>query len=39
MSTRLAEQNESWSVDAPAVAPFLRRKTNQGKADPKQPRS
>jgi Ca-activated chloride channel family protein len=39
MSTRLAEQNESWNVDAPAAASFLRRKTNQGKADPKQPRS
>jgi Ca-activated chloride channel family protein len=38
MSTRLAEQNESWSVDAPAAASFLRRKTNQGKADPKHPR-
>ena len=39
MSTRLAERNESWSVEAPAAASFLRRKTNQGKADPKQPRS
>ena len=39
MSTRLAERNESWSVEAPASASFLRRKTNQGKADPKQPRS
>jgi len=39
MSTRLAEQNESWSVEAPAAASFLRRKTNQGKADPKQPRN
>jgi hypothetical protein len=39
MSTRLTEQNESRSMDAPAGASFLRRKTNQGKADPKQPRS
>jgi hypothetical protein len=39
MSTRLAERNESWSLDGPAAASFLRRKTNQGKADPKQPRS
>ncbi len=39
MSTRLAERNESWSVEAPASAAFLRRQTNQGKADPKQPRS
>jgi len=39
MSTRLADRNESWSVEAPAAASFLRRKTNQGKADPKQPRS
>lgn len=39
MSTRLAARNESWSVDAPAAASFLRRKTNQGKADPKQLRS
>jgi len=39
MSTRLAERNEAWSVEAPAAASFLRRKTNQGKADPKQPRS
>ena len=39
MSTRLAEQNESWSLEGPAGASFLRRKTNQGKADPKQPRS
>ena len=39
MSTRLAERNESWSLAKPAAAPFLRRKTNQGKADPKQPRS
>jgi Ca-activated chloride channel family protein len=36
MSTRLAERNESWSVEAPASAAFLRRKTNQGKA-PKNP--
>jgi Ca-activated chloride channel family protein len=39
MSTRLTEQNESRSMEAPAAASFLRRKTNQGKADPKQPRS
>jgi hypothetical protein len=39
MSTRLAEQNENWSLGGPAGASFLRRKTNQGKADPKQPRS
>jgi len=39
MSTRLAERNESWSVEAPAAASFLRRKSSQGKADPKQPQS
>jgi hypothetical protein len=39
MNTRLAEKNESWSVEAPASASFLRRKSSQGKADPKQPRS
>ncbi|MGE5199310.1 MAG: hypothetical protein ACM3H9_06695, partial [Rhodospirillaceae bacterium] len=39
MSTRLAEQNEPWTLEGPAAASFLRRKTNQGKADPKQPRS
>lgn len=39
MSTRLAERNENWRLDGPAGASLLRRKTNQGKGDPKQPRS
>jgi len=39
MSTRLAERNEDWRLEGPAGASFLRRKTNQGKADRKQPRS
>ena len=40
MSTRLAACREPMAdFDAPAAASYLRRKTNQGKADPKQPRS
>ena len=39
MSTRLAASHESLSVQNAPAASYLRRKSNQGKADPKPPQA